>query len=691
MRPLIAAFAAACVVASLTPKTVRAQAWNDEHTMRLVDRAITRRSAQLADTGLVDYRAKAHGYVTFLAQVGEGYPDPPKVVRTDELAVEVYWHAPNQSKQRIIGRRDTLLLPTDIAYHRDHLAIVQNNFPGIIRLGDGDEVRDVPHPLSPGGRAAYDFAIADSLSIRTLDRTWDVMMVQVRPRDDRLPRAVGAIYLDRATGSVVRMTFSFTRAALKDPQLEDVSVILESGLVDGRFWLPRRQEIEIRRTATWMDFPTRGIIKGRWDICCIEVNPRLPAQTFVGPEIVSAPPDTLKAYRFDGGILQSLPGDVKRGDRDDVLKVQEQARELVRAEALARARLTVPSARGVSDLVRFDRNEGLALGGGVAHRFGGGVVAKARARFGTGDHQLKHEISLGWQHVGGAGVTLMARDDWREAGDEPEVSGARNSIAAQEFGSDLTDSYRARGLTVAADAGEWGGLRWQLSIDAERQDPLSVHAHPASGAFTPAFTADPAAVRRLTLLATRAEAPGPWGTTVQGWASLGTLGATVESAAPGDHRATVGRLALVADVERPFGADRLVLHTTAAATAGAHVPAQALVRFGGPVTGPGYDFHQLAGVAGVSQRVEWRHPIGAIPLSLGRFGSLAMPLVLAPFAQAIWLRAGDGAPSRGEAYGALGIGVLSVFDLVRLDVARGFPDGRWTFAVDVTRGYWRVF
>ena len=37
------------------------------------------------------------------------------------------------------SNHDTLLLPTDINYHRDHLAIVQNNFPAIIRLGDGTE------------------------------------------------------------------------------------------------------------------------------------------------------------------------------------------------------------------------------------------------------------------------------------------------------------------------------------------------------------------------------------------------------------------------------------------------------------------------------------------------------------------------------------------------------------------------
>jgi hypothetical protein len=34
--------------------------------------ATERRAVQLADTGLVDYRATARGYLTFLAQLGTG-------------------------------------------------------------------------------------------------------------------------------------------------------------------------------------------------------------------------------------------------------------------------------------------------------------------------------------------------------------------------------------------------------------------------------------------------------------------------------------------------------------------------------------------------------------------------------------------------------------------------------------------
>src|SRR3979409_2604353 len=154
------------VMIAATSNSARAQTWNDTRTLALVERATQRRTHQIADTALADYHATAHGYVTFLAQFGEGFRQPPKIVKADELGLEVYWRAPDLSKQRIMGRRDTLLLPTDINYHRDHLVIVQNNFRNIIRIGEGDEVQDVPHPLSPTGLEAYDFAIRDSLQIR---------------------------------------------------------------------------------------------------------------------------------------------------------------------------------------------------------------------------------------------------------------------------------------------------------------------------------------------------------------------------------------------------------------------------------------------------------------------------------------------------------------------------------------------
>src|SRR6266536_2296863 len=200
MRRSIAALFAVCAARAVIAAPLGAQGWNDERTRALVTQAAERRARQIADTALADYSATAHGYLTFLAQLGEGFTEPPKVVKADELELEVYWHAPNLSKQRIIGRRDTLLLPTDIAYHRDHLGIVQNNFPNIIRIGEGDEVHDVPHPLSPEGLTQYDFALADSFAIRSGTQRINVYEVKVRPKDDHVARLSGSGHHSRSLG-----------------------------------------------------------------------------------------------------------------------------------------------------------------------------------------------------------------------------------------------------------------------------------------------------------------------------------------------------------------------------------------------------------------------------------------------------------------------------------------------------------
>src|SRR5688500_16755605 len=417
-RFLAASVRACCIaLAVVIPSPVVAQTWNDPRTLALVARATERRAQQLADTGLVDYKASARGYLTFLAQLGEGFPDPPKIVKADELALEVYWRAPDLSKQRIVGRRDTLLLPTDISYHRDHLGIVQNNFPSIIRLGDGDEVSDVPHPLSTRGAGAYDFAITDSLRVRHSNRSVDAYRVSVRPRDDREARVIGAVFIDRETGEVLRMAFSFTRAAFLDKQLENISIVLENALIDGRFWLPSRQEIEIVRTGSWLDYPARGIIRGRWEVSDYLVNQGIPAVFFRGPEIVVAPRAVLDDRVWSGRILDSLPADVRASTDETIRAVEDQARALVRAEALARVRRTSLSARAISDFVRFNRVEGLAVGGGVVRRLGSGFAVAGRARWGVDDEEPKGRLALSVSRASGASVELSAYREYRDAGD----------------------------------------------------------------------------------------------------------------------------------------------------------------------------------------------------------------------------------------------------------------------------------
>ncbi len=642
---------------------------------------------QLADTSLRDYSARARGYVTFLAQSGEGLTEPPKVVKADELGLEIFWRSPNQSKQRILGRRDTLLLPTDINYHRDHLGIIQNNFPDIIRLGDGDEVLDVPHPLSPTGMLEYDYRIADSLVIRLADRVIEVFQLSIRPKNDRAPRAVGAVFVERATAQVVRMAFSFTRVALKDKALEDVSVILENGLIEDRYWLPRRQQIEIRRTGTWLDFPFRGIIRGRWEIRDYDVNTGLPPALFTGDEIVQAPPERQAEFKFEGALLDGLPADVRTVTDNDVRAVQDAARELVRAQALQRARGTAIQARGLSDFIRVNRVEGLAFGAGLTQRLGAGVRVSATGRYAIGDERVRGAAVVAWERASGAGLALRAERQLGEIGVVPEGSVARNTIASQEFGSDWTSPFQRRQVVLRADLAPLFDRRWRMGVEAaiERHSGAAVNATPARGAYepTPAVLADE--LRRASLSVRRPTALALWGSEV-------SLAAAVDAIRAQRQSVTFGRATIDVDIQRPIGRNRLVLRTIAAGTAGPTIPLQYETWLGGPITLPGMGFHAVRGRAGISQRLEWQHPVPGPTIPLGRYGRVPGEIVLAPFVVVAWT---DGRTSSSRVvergvYPALGIAGIGLFNLLRVDIARGLRDGRWMFSMDVSREFWRV-
>ena len=689
-RLLVAALAACGVVVTLAPRPAYAQQWNDQRTRTLVEQATYRRAQQLADTGLRDYKAVAHGYVTFLAQVGEGLAEPPKVVKADELVNEVYWLAPNLSKQRIMGRRDTLLLPTDIAYHRDHLGIVQNNFPAIIRLGDGDEVRDVPHPLSVMGLNSYDFAITDSLPLNLPGRTIVLYEVKVRPKNDRQPRIIGAMYIDRDDAQVVRMAFNFTRAAFLDSALEDLFVIIENSLVNGRFWLPRQQQIEIRRGGTWLDYPIRGIIRGRWVIGEYAVNTGLLPTMFDGPEIVLAAPAVRDTMRFGGRILDSLPPDVRVVTDAEVRRVQEEARALVRAQALRRPQAVTLSALGVSDFARFDRAEGFAIGAGAASRFGGGYGAEVRGRYGIDDREGKVSGALSWRSPRW-GVRVFAQRDFREGGDIQERSRLVNSIAAQEFGDDATDPYGIQALGLGLEAVGVAGFRLQLDASLERQRPLAVRAAPANGRFEPILPATPLRAVRVSLTGDRPTALGLFGSEIRLRGELRASRIWTDDAAFRVPYTTVGRAFGSLSLERPYTSGRLVLFTAGGAVgANGPIPAQEWLYFGGPVSAPGYAFHELGAAAGVTQRAEWRTDIPAPAVSLGRFGRTPGRATLAPFVQATFARRAAEADVQHPTgvYPSAGVAVQPFFDLVRFELARGLRHGEWTFNVDLSRDFW---
>jgi hypothetical protein len=501
------------------------------------------------------------------------------------------------------------------------------------------------------------------------------------------------VYLDASSGQVVRMNFSFTRGAFLDKALDELSLVLENRLVAGRFWLPSRQQIEIVRRGEWLDFPARGILRGRWEIGDYQINQTLAPSLFVGPEIVSAPPTVLAQHKWEGAILDSLPPDVRAIAEPDIARVQAEARELVRARALATAQHATVSARAIGDIVRFDRAEGLALGLGASKQFAGGLSITARGRYGFDDEAGKGAVDLAIARPGGSSYHLLASRDFRDVGDVAERSSVVNTLAAQEFGSDYTDPYLVRADGARIDVAPVFGFDARVGASFEHQSPLGVHATPVVGAFERTIPAQDGNAARVVVDATRPPSLWLFGTELSMRLEGRVRVADAFDALDGSSlRGQTWRGAARAAIERPFGGSRLA---TSFSVAGATtrdvavVPAQELVYLGGPVSAPGYDYHALVGTRGATAHLEWQMPAPFPAFSLGRYGRVPGQGTFAPYVHAAAVGGLSGAAH--GVFPAVGAAYLLPFDILRLDVARGVGrGGRWTFNVDVSRDFWGI-
>jgi hypothetical protein len=677
---------AAAVAAALTcGSRAAAQTWNTPEALQLAARAIQRRARTAGDTTLRDYRAMAHGFVFFLGQLGDDLSGPPRLIKADQLELEVYWKAPGLSKQRIIGWRDRADLPTDIHYHIDHLGIVQNNFGPVIRLGEGDEVRDVPHPLGPIGLERYEFALGDTIALRLPDRAVRVAELRVRPRDFSQPGLVGSLFVDLADAELVRLVFSFTPSTYVDRQLEDLSIVLDNALIE-RYWLPYRQEIEIRRRATWLDLPARGIIRGRWEIGGYELNLGLAERWFRGPEIVALPRPVRDSFPWSASLetaLRDVAGPVPRADLE---AVRLQVIRVAGGRAITTRRPPGLAARALSDLVHVNRVEGLVLGGGVSARPHDDWEVRALAGFGLADERVKGRLDIGPAR-GHAGPWLEAFREIRDVSDWPVGSRLVNSFSAQELGRDYGDYYLAQGARVGYR--QPLGVRWEIgaSVGWEQVDGVAVRATPASGRHRANADLGAGGVRRAQLRLRR---------TSSGFALRRdvALDVTAEIGRADGGTAAFGRVAAAGQVLVPAGGTH-VLVRAAGGAGGASLPAYRSFVLGGRGTLLGDEFRAWGGRHAALAHVEWRVPVTVPTVPLGPFARTPGRVTLAPFA-AVGGAAGalpDGPPVPWRpvagARVTLGLGV-EWLGILRCDAGYGVLGRRVRFGCDVTRDFWDI-
>jgi hypothetical protein len=659
-----------------------AQTWNAPPALALVRRATERRLAAQADSTLASYRTRAHGFVFFLAQVGEGMTAPPRLVKADELRVEVYWQAPDRSKQVILGWRDGAFLPTDINYHRDHLGIVTNNFGNVIRIGEGDEVRDVPHPLSPEGLSSYDYALGDSLEIRTAVGATVVREVQVRPRDFRRPLVVGTLYLDAASAQLVRFRFSFTPAAYLDRELEDISIVLENALFEQRYWLPYRQEVEIRRRTTWLDFPARGIIRGRWEIEGYDLNLTLPDRLFAGPAIAGLTHPQPSDSTWGAPLVDAVAGVAAPVNQQDMDALRVEVERIAGARALSGLPSRGFAAGSVSDIVHVNRVQGLTFGlGGVIGVRQRRVQLRPWIGYGTSDDRVTGGAALR-AGLGATQLTLTAERRIRDFSDLPVISGALNSLLSQERGRDYGDYVLLHTASAALRQRLSGRTALGLSAAVEESQSVAVSATPATGTYlpNPALGAGTYGIFRLELerasggIAVRHDLQGR--VTLEGGVGPRDYG---RATAEGRWLTTLAGRELAARAYVGSGTDDL--------------PAYRSFAIGGRGTLVGEPFRAFGGRSVALASLEWRFeaPIPAIPL--GSFASTGRTMIVAPFLAAGY----SDRPLSGLPWAATdgvrpvaGLAVEWFMRLIRLEAGIGLRDGEFGLTIDVHRDWWAL-
>jgi hypothetical protein len=665
----------------LAGSRLEAQDWNAPATLALVDQAILHRLRAEADSSLDSYRATGRGIVTFHAEIGAPGAAPGRLFKGDELAVEVYWQRPDRSKQIIRAWRDSTFFPTDINYHRDHLGIVTNDFGPTIRIGGGDEVSGVVHPLGPMARSWYDYSARDPITIRTPDGILVLVPIDVRPKDPAKPGVIGSIYLDRDRAVLVRSQFTFTRACYRDPDLEDIVVRLDRSLVDGRYWLPVHQEIELRRRLALVDFPVRSVIRGRWDLFDYEINPTLPADRFAGPAIGGlARPGG--AWPDATPLIRGVDSSLTPFDRGAVAAVRREAFRVVRASLLDGLPTTRLSIGRLSDLVRVNRVEGLAFGAGLEFRR---IPVVDRARFdlgvGTSDRRITGGIEVE-RRIGSVRLAGLASRRISDFSDLEVASGVVGSLSAQETGHDFGDYVLLErvGLRVGRDLGPTG----QITAEAGREWGWSVAtaATPAGGQYRP----NPALGDGGYWVARAAIAGGGHRAKGGDWqARLGVEGGT--------GRTSYARAIATGEVTRNAPGGQIGLRgLVGLGTRG--LPGRRTFAIGGRSTLPGEPFRAFGGRTVVWGSAEWLVRVPALGLPLGWLGRTPSAVWIGPLIAA---GAAGGSvtllpwqPSAGVRP-VVGIAAELFSRVIRVEVGQALRGGRGPgVTIDIARELWKL-
>jgi hypothetical protein len=641
-----------------------------------------RRELPRGDSALQNYQASATGFVYFYLDRRED--DERTLVKVDQIALDLFWKRPNRTKQHIVGMRDVNRLPNRMRYHLDHLTVVQNGFGDVIKIGDGDEVSDVPHPAAPGADTIYDYRLADSVTLQLGGGQPEVRVYELNVRPKRTNRSalIGSVFVDRANADIVRMTFTFTPVSYVDRRLDYINISLDNGLFGGGYWLPNEQSVEIRRQIPELDFAAGAVIKGRLRVANYRFNEPLPDSIFYGRPVSAVSEEERRNYAFEEEIYAGV-NEEGLAPPPQMADLRARAMKLVREQRLSGLppwRLYIPNA---SSVIRHNRAEGWYAGVGGAYVPSPVFRVDAIGGYAFGLEQP--EVSVTVHHRSpGFGIAASAYyNQPRDIGLVRGMPGVLNTMTSGFGDTDYTDLYFARGARLAVTRPF--ARTWQIGIQAAAEQHRAPYADTASDIRTmhraQLVNAGDALELRVDVGRPLEAAAGfTWGAaaSVSGiqfnpkaasYPLFGKRERFARAILQVDTRTTS------ADQRRELGTRLIAGHNFGTATA------QHFFRVGGRETLPGYAYRELVSESSTALgRVEYAHALVAPWLRLRLLGYAAYTREVEPPAAGT-LRG----QTTGRLRGSAGAGVGLLWDVLRVDVVKG---AHWQAIFSVRPDFW---
>jgi hypothetical protein len=475
------------------------------------------------------------------------------------------------------------------------------------------------------------------------------------------------------------MNFTFTPASYVDRRNDRVSVELDYGLWDGRYWLPNRQVLEVRREIPELDLRVGTVIRAVLRVGGYRFNEPTPPELLFAPPVTALPPWERQEYEFRDGLFDGMERDgvSSVATRADPRALQAEAARLLRNQApsgLSPIRFHLPS---VSSFAAYDRARGLHLGAGASVRPQGTLQLRGSVGWAFAAARPRAELAL--EGIASGHWVLAVRGRWNGRGDlgvQPAIAPFLGSAGALVLGEDYLDPWRISGGAFRMDRllAEGGRLRLELGVEHHASDRLEVETAPLGGTrdFRPVLPIHEGFLAR---------GGASW------WGSMDRLPLALRADLHGRGEVLAGEGGASLRMEgetriawSPPGADREIQVDLTAGTTMGESLLQHRRLLGGRGTVPGFPFRAFAGDHHLHGSVVGAMDLGS-PLVRGRLGG-----------HGGWIGGGDLEPwglegSRNVRVGiTAGVGLL--FDLLRLEGARGLNGGEWQLLLSLDPRWW---